>query len=399
MKKALIITIVILSCIKINAQTLTGAVHDKATKQPIEGVFVYLDGTSIIDVTTNSGNFTIPVKQQINTKLVLRHMSYQTVVIEEPFKYLPDTIYMEEQFNVLNEITVRADRFSRQQKLRAFREQFLGMTQAGRLCRIMNEGDIDIWFNMATNTLFASSDKPIEVVNTYLGYRVLVTLVDFWTKYSGVTLNPYRSQQTYYKITTMFKDLSSDNVRIKKRRDDVYEESPRNFFKSLAYDTIFYPNLAVSSDYEIIPIKGGVSVMPSANTLEPPIFIVYKDGFKIDPHSYFIIQDTLLQKMIHIPDFMLEKGNSDNFLLKFSVLHREKAGEMYYQQGNTISSGSSATILVDNGNKNYYSTISFFTDTLLVDKYGNIDKFDKVFFSGLMGRIRIGDLLPRDYAP
>jgi hypothetical protein len=359
MKKTAIITIIILSCIQINAQTLTGLVYDKATKQPILGAHVYLDGTSIGNATDNSGKYTLQVNQIINTKLVARHIAYQTITIEDPFIHLPDTIYMEERMATLSEITVQADRFSRRQKMRAFREQFLGLTQAGRSCRIVNEDDIQLSFNMTTKTLRASSEQPIEVINTYLGYRILFDLVDFRAVYTGVTLNPTRCYNVYYAVMTSFTDLRQDIRRVKMRRDDIHEVSSRNFFKSLAYDPFF-----------------------SADTTENPVFWVYEKGAgaQIDFNSYFTISDTLSQKVIQISDAMIEKENSDNSLLRINVSHRDRD-------------------YPDNKYRRYYSTISFFTNTLLVDQYGNINQFDKVFFGGQMGLTRAGDMLPLEYVP
>jgi hypothetical protein len=379
-----------------NAQTLTGFVYDKATKQPVPSVYVYLDGTQIVDVTTNAGHFTLTVKQMINTNLVVRHIAYQTFIIENPFVHLPDTIYLEEQPNTLGEVTVRADRFSRQQKMRAFREHFLGMTQAGNSCRILNEDDIQLTFNLSTNTLFASSDKPIEVANSYLGYRVLFSLNDFWVKYSGTTLNSTRAQSSYYNVNTSFTDLRPNDERTKRRRDDVYEESSRNFFKSLAYGSLLNVDTVRSP---ILIIKDGVpkDYFIVKDTLS--IFKIYKDGSKIDPYLYFTVKDTLLQKMIHIPDSIIEKENPDNSLFRISILHREKAGEMDYRQRNLSGSSSANILLVNDNGMNNYSGIRFFTNTLFVDQYGNIDKVNKVFFSGFMGRRRAGDMLPMEYEP
>jgi len=101
MKNAIIITIM-LSCIRINAQTLTCIVCDKDTKQPVSGAYVSLEGTSITVITENTGSFTLTVSQMNNTKLVLSHLAYQALIIESPFNNLPDTIYMEKHVNTLN---------------------------------------------------------------------------------------------------------------------------------------------------------------------------------------------------------------------------------------------------------------------------------------------------------
>jgi hypothetical protein len=322
-------------------------------------VHVYLDGTSIGYATDNSGKYTLTVSQIINTKLVFRHVGYQTLIIEEPFVNLPDAIYMEEQMKILGEITVQADKFSRRQKMRAFREQFLGLTEAGRSCRIVNEDDIQISFNMATKTLRASSDKPIEVINSFLGYSVSFDLVEFRAGYTSVTLNPTRCYNAYYAVTTSFTDLRQDDRRIKRRRDDIHEISSRNFFKSLAYDPFF-----------------------SSDTTANPVFWVYERGAgaQIDFNSYFTINDTLSQKAIHIPDAIIEKNNPNNPLLRINVTQRNQE-------------------YPDNKYRRLYSSISFFTDNLLVDQYGNINQFDKVYFEGYMGLSRAGDMLPMDYEP
>ena len=387
MKKVFIIIIVVLSCIQINAQTLTGIVCDKATKQSIPGVYVYLNGTSFVDITDNSGRFTLTVRQIINTQLVFSNIMYQTLAIENPFNNLPDTIYLEERLNVLSEVTVRADKFTRRQKLRAFKEQFLGTTQAGQSCTIVNEDDIQLWFNLTTNTLMASAEQPIEVINTYLGYRVLFTLVDFKAEYSDVTLDPAKIQSSYYAVQTSFTDFGMNNARIKKRRDDVYKQSTNYFFKNFAYDPLF-----------------------GSDMYGTPIFTISKtsDGTQINPRSYFSIKDTLSQKIIIIPNAIVERRNPDRSLLRINVFNVDNPDELYYRQSGASSSGfirgfassSSATnASQSNRRPQTYSTVSFFTNTLLVDQYGNIDKIDKLIFTGPMGWSRAGDMLPMEYEP
>jgi hypothetical protein len=343
--KRIIVVVIILSCHRMSAQSLTGTVCDKVTKQPIPDVYVYLDGTSINDITTDSGRFELAVKKTLNTKLVLHHVSYHTVIIENPFGNIPAKLYMEERLNVLRDVTVQADRFTRAQKLNVFREQFLGMTKAGKSCKIMNEDDIRIWFNPQEKTLSASSDQPIIVVNEYLGYKVLFTLVEFRATYTHVSLNRDNIRQSYFAVTTSYTDLNPNDKRIKKRRDEVYEKSSAYFFRNFAN-----------------------------NTLEKAGFKIYKDGFPIDHRLYFNAKDTLSLRLIRlIPDAGLKESgiNFDRSLLAtISVLRRRKQ-----------------------------SDINLFTDSLLVDQYGNIDKIDKVMFSGEMGQNQAGGMLPIEYEP
>jgi len=354
MRKAFIITIVILSCCRINAQVFTGTVYDKATNQPISDVYVSFNRTTAYAITDNSGKFELTVTQRLNTQLVFSHIAYYTMIVENPFDEFPKEIYMEQRLNILDNVVVSArvspeyaDPFTRSQKLRAFREQFLGRTRAGRSCIIMNEADIELRYNVLTNTLYASSYNPIVVLNEYLGYLISLTLVDFRVEYSvpqnrflnlgSVYVPPLSNadvQRSYYAVMSSFTDLNPDDEKIKSRRDDMYEQSSTFFFKNIAN-----------------------------NTLEESNFKIYGNRRRqvVDQSLYFTIEDTLSLKRIQlIPD-----------------------------------SGSIISIRY----RNRQSTLNFRTDTLLVDRYGNIDQPYNVIFNGVMGEARIGDMLPMDYEP
>ena len=351
-KRILIITCMFLwHCVLAGAQVITGVVCDKDTKLPVSNVSVFLNGTSINTITNNLGKFELKTASIINTKLVLRHLSYETAVIDRPFAGLPDTLYIEEQINTLLEVSVVADRFTRAQKMKAFREQFLGLSRAGRSCTIINEDDIQIFYNMQTGRLTAWSDKPIEVVNSYLGYKVDFTLMDFWVQYGssviGSVLNSEYAQASFFAVVSSFSDIDPDNRRINQRRENVYERSSNYFFKSFANDVLSENN-----------------------------FRIFNAPLEVDHRQYFATKDTLSQKMIHIiPGTDINKGKVINSELelsgKISVLYR----------------------------RNVRSEIFFMTDSIGVDRYGNIDRIDNVLFGGQMGANRAGDMLPIDYEP
>ena len=343
----------------------SGTVYDKATNQPISDVYVSFNGTTAYDITDNSGKFELKFAQRLNTQLVFSHIAYYVVIIENPFDEFPEEIYMEQKFNMLGDVIVNAgidiDPFTREQKLIAFREQFLGQTPSGRSCKIMNENDIELRYNVQTNTLSASSDQPVVVINEYLGYQISFTLLDFKVEYATVQqnsvsendvfyatrthtladvlrqnsyspLNSKDARLSYFAVISLFTDLSPNDVRIKRRRDEVYNRSSTFFFKNLVN-----------------------------NTLNDAGFEISKGKATIDS-GWYTTQDTISLKMVRLIPVDTE--------LKINVL---------YQRGK--------------------SDITFNTDTLLVDYYGNIDKFDKVVFTGLMGQSRAGNMLPFDYEP
>ena len=332
-----------------SAQVITGIVCNQITKTPIADVHVYLDGTSINAVTNASGRFELRPQSIFNTKLVLHHLLYQTAFIDNPFRGLSDTLFIAERSYDLPETIVSAAPFSRAQKMKAFREQFLGKTSAGKSCVILNEDDIQLTVNMQSRTLTASSEKPIEVVNNYLGYKVSFILVDFWVQYlrgvSMFNLNNDNVQGSFFAVASFFEDMAPDNRRIKQRRDNNYESSSNYFFRSFANDSI------------------------TENK-----FRIFNRQLPVDHRQYFSTKDTLMQKMITI----IPETDINKLIL--------------------INLGQELTGVISVLNRKKIQTdIFFMTDSFLVDRYGNIDEIDKISFSGLMGELRAGDMLPIDY--
>ena len=393
-----------------NAQVITGVVCDFATKLPVSDVFVYLDGTTINTITNISGRFELKTKSVINTKLVLHHLSYETAIIGQPFKGLPDTLYIKERVKTIREVTVYADRFTREQKMKVFREQFLGMSRAGKSCTIMNEDDIQLTVNLYTRRLVASCDKPIVVINDYLGYQITFILVDFWVQYGILSrLDSDYAQSSFFSVVSLFTDMAPDSRRIKRRRDNTYELSSNHFFKSFANDSL--------KDYN---------------------FVLFNKMLPIDPSQYFSIKDTLSQKMISIipcavmssdtvvqsvsnnyefrndtvmqneritdilakrnfPDSLMRKPTSIGTIPKTTTSCINKGENMFYT-GPKPSGIISVLLRRKLLRSNVQSDIYFMTDSFRVDRYGNIDKIEKILFVGQMAENRAGDMLPIDYA-
>ena len=347
----IIIVIVLLWHSLASAQVITGIVCDKTTKLPVSDVYVYLDGTFINTITNSSGRFELTTKSVINTKLVLHHLSYETTIIDHPFEGLPDTLYIKEQVKTIREVTVSAERFTREQKMKAFREQFLGMSRAGKSCTITNEDDIQLKVDRQLR-LFASSDKPIVVVNDYLGYTITFILIDFWVQYGSSTrLDNDYAQSSFFSVVSLFTDMAPDNRRIKRRRDNAYELSSNHFFKSFANDSL--------KEYN---------------------FRVFNKSWPVDYRQYFTVKDTLSQKLIIInPDTDIQKKKE-------------------WYTGPKLSGIISVLLRRNLLRQNVQSDIYFMTDSFLVDRYGNINQIDKISFVGQMAANRAGNMLPIDYA-
>lgn len=333
------------------AQILSGRVCDEDTKKPVADVDIYFDGTSLGTKTDKNGDFRIPVYTIMNTNFVISHLSYEQVFYPSPFNKVPPVIYLKKKVQSLSEVTVFADQFSRKEKMAIFKEYFLGNGKAAKLCTILNEEDINLFYNNSSKTLKATAKKPLLVRNDYLGYEITFDMKEFYIEYfTDNTLDKGLIKESYFGGISVYKDLFPEkNKKIEKRRKETYEDSPNRFFKSLTH-----------------------------NTLKESKYRIFKKRFETVPENCFIIKDTLSMKMLQlIPDnttdssSFLRKKSSDEYENRISVLDKKKR----------------------------QSDIVFRIEKVFIDDFGNIHAPDKVMYSGIWAQYRLGQMLPIDYIP
>jgi hypothetical protein len=345
-KIAFIVLCVLLNSFFAISQSITGLVFDEK-EEPIIGASVYFDGTALGTTTDRNGKFTILLKKRINSPLVISCIGYETVFIKNPFDNSVNTIYLSPKPFQIKEVVIRKDQFTRKQKLKIFKEQFLGTTKAGRSCIIQNENDIDLRYDHQTNTLVASSDKPIVITNVYLGYKLTLDLVDFDIKFNKNSIKSGDVRSSLFLVTSFFTNTDNNLQNINRRRNRSYLGSQLHFFRSLAN-----------------------------NEWEKNKFKLFNGSLQVNPDQYFTITDTLdLKKVIIERDSKEIKIISSNpdikipFVSSFNLLYRNRK----------------------------QSTVIFRTNTIFIDKNGNNSSPDLIDFSGEMGEKRIGDLLPSDF--
>lgn len=332
----------------LQAQTIEGTIYDVKTRETIPGVAIFLDGTSVVTTSDNEGRFKLIIEKQINTNLIFSHLSYESLVIQPPFNHLESTFFLQERQNTLQGAVVIADRYTRTEKMKVFKEQFLGTGQAGKSCVILNEEDIVLNYNSVTSTLTGHSNNPIIVENQYLAYHITFYLHDFSVQYTENTLNIEKATRVLFKGTSSFFDQNPYNIRYKKRRDETYLSSPQYFWKNLV-----------------------------TNTLDEAKFRLFNRYARMDPSKYFIIINEPSQKTVLI-------NLETNINRSHPYVHERP---LYGVVG------------ISNNNSKSNSEIVFLTRGFSVDDFGNPDTIDHLIFFGDMGAQRVGDMLPRDYNP
>lgn len=258
-------------CSNLCAQSISGTVYDQATKEPLLGASVYFEGTTIGGITDEQGKFTLHTEKNSTSQLVVSYLGYKDVVLnlsgDEPI-----IVYLTAQEESLDEVVVTASPlFTREQLLIAFRAQFLGLTEAGRSCKILNENALRLRYNASKKQLIVSANEILRVKNPYLGYEIRFRLYECKISYFSKSLSPFEVHQSYYAGTSFFVDEKKDSRRYKKRRQKVYEGSSLHFMRTVALEQWDEEN-----------------------------FAVYKKGLPVYPKTHFVVSDTLGIKKVQL---------------------------------------------------------------------------------------------------
>ncbi len=358
--KALLVFMLALAFYSATGQTISGYIYDEAANKPLEGAFVYLDGTTISAHTDVRGFFTFTTPQKYNTQLVISSIGYQSFVVQDPYSYgKPFKVLLREDTVNLQEVVIASGGpFSRRAMLAAFRKQFLGTSDAGSSCRIENEDDIVLYFDTADNTLHAQANNPIIIQNKRLEYRVEFALTDFVINYNMKTLAKENIRRSFFAGTTFFTDQATKDITIK-RRKGIYEGSTVHLMKALV-----------------------------ANDWEKQKFRLYADRIPVDPNTFFKVTDSLDYKKVTLVDLPGSVKKTRAEIARSNLnFPKKKAAQGAY-------SDVRFSILY---NKKEQSEMSFNRGYFYVDRNGILFPLDEVSFGGYMGTLKAGDLLPSDY--
>lgn len=222
----------------LNAQTFSGKVIDGATNLPFEMVSVFFDNTTIGTTTNEKGEFSIDYNDAVQSTLIISFLGYEKVYISDYRSRNNITVTLKESADKLDEVVINADDgMSRKQKLKIFRKEFLGNSDFGKSCKILNEDVIYLRYNKADKTLTASSRSPILIKNGSLGYEISYDIVDFELvfKYLDTKTTHYTPHSVVYTGTMFYKDILLNNKkrRISKNRDKAYKGSRQHFMRAL----------------------------------------------------------------------------------------------------------------------------------------------------------------------
>ena len=342
MKSSFFLLILLLTIQEVFSQTIIGHVLDGQTREPLMGVSVYFDGTTIGSITNEKGAFKLESSASTQATLVVSYLGYETQFIaSESIKDL-EIIYLAEKVEALDTVILETDPWPRKRKMDVFKREFLGIELSASSCKILNEEAIELVYQPSTKTLWASCDVPVRVINKYLGYELKYSMVQFEVHFKESFSDFAGIDYVYYSGTSIFSELKEKpKKKYLKNRKAEYFGSSLHFMRALRDKRL------------------------------------NEEGFD----TY--IQDTSGQSNLFLPvkpyDYLeVQEDNPD----KTKVVMKVPKVVIQYKKAE-----QSALMMIDN------------YDTFYIDQFGIHQPVEKLFFSGVFGYKRMAALLPLDYSP
>jgi hypothetical protein len=201
------------------AQTWKGRVIEKGSEKPVIYANVFLEGSTIGTITDSTGHFVLNTLQHSSLPLIISCIGYQTVRFENNDISDNFTVSLQKQDIEIREVEIKADNQQREKYLKIFEKEFLGESEYGKKCKILNEIDIYPFYNKDTKTLHVNALNPIEIINPELGYKIVYLLNSFKKSREGVKFTGY----------SLFIELEQKN---KKDKNKIEENRLRAFVNS-----------------------------------------------------------------------------------------------------------------------------------------------------------------------
>ena len=322
-------------------------------------------------ISDTTGYFELDVKGNMSQPLIISFVGYinKNVSVKELSPY---SVFKLEKRNLqIQEVEINSTKspMSRRKMLRIFKKEFLGKSLNTELCRIKNEDDIYLFYNIETEVLHASSRNPIIIINKGLGYQINYLLEFFRKSESGIKYKGYSS----------FRELPVKN----NRQLNSYIDSRNEAYLGSILQFIRY-----LYNYNI-----------SANDT---IYDLSEISQKINAYSQNLAESG------YDPNTIIKVISENKSKIIFDFIHNDRF-QLYDKNGDYKSCSD---ILVDVDSTRYLAKC----DTLKVIYLGTLKKTQMVarlnfveitksgFYNpehigwyGSMAKNRVGDLLPSDF--
>ena len=158
-------------------QIIKGTIKDQYTRNPIYFASIYFNGTFLGTHSDQNGHFELDVSKYSSMPLTISALGYYSNTLNDFSTEKQHLIYLEPKIFELQEVVISANAKAasreRRTNMKLFKDEFLGTTLNAQRCEIINENDIILTFNKVSETISAFSEKPIQINNKGLGYKII----------------------------------------------------------------------------------------------------------------------------------------------------------------------------------------------------------------------------------
>jgi hypothetical protein len=223
-----------LAQLSVSAQKLSGTVLDRKNNQPLPGASIYINNTTIGTISDSKGSFNLNGIPAGQIDLVISSIGYKTDVIG--FSIARDsviTVRLDLNSELLSGVVIRPyEKNGWDHWGFLFINLFIGTSDFGHKCTIVNTKDIHFYYSNAESILMADNIKPIIIVNKALGYRIEYDLQNF----------SYDEKNRMLVIVgyPFFIEMQGSKKQVEKwqkNRNISYEGSLLHFIRSLYLDS------------------------------------------------------------------------------------------------------------------------------------------------------------------
>ena len=212
---------------------ISGTVSDATTGETLPYANVFFAETTYGVNTDENGKFTLEVTEPGTYDLIVRFVGYQTygvnLRLDNQHQIALDVRLNPEEVN-LGSYTLTAQKDEDwKRNLEEFKNVFLGYSRNAAQCKILNEENLNFYYDKQENALYAFSKEAIQIENKALGYVIDYYLEEFKIDYS-------KKLNSYYGFT-VFTEMETNSKRRQRiweeNRKKAYEGSIQHFFSTV----------------------------------------------------------------------------------------------------------------------------------------------------------------------
>jgi len=363
--------------------SITGKITSLANKNPVAGVSVFLNNTTLGTKTATDGSFTISNIPNGQYTIIFSSIGYETatqlVMINKDIHLA--AVSLSPKITELGEVVITAKHHhqpGRNLYLHTFIAEFLGQTKNARECTILNPNLIHFVYDEKTDRLTATTSDFLIIENKALGYRIKYLLLSF--------LNDPTWGRTSYTGVSLFQPMDStaeQELVWKKKRAETYRGSEMHFLRSC---------IASQTDAEGFTVW---EVTRTPSPTRPPDSLLAEQMNTLSGYPKTNPDVVKLMKLIKESPYVQTVANTPLTMYKYIKVTDKKG---------IYAFGYSQTIMVNylntsNGSNRCSSFITFIDPYAYFDNKGIIFTPQSCLIEGFWGTKRIAELLPDDYQP